>query len=420
MTEPSRVDFYGDTQLTFARLIYRRLAKALRDTPDEREAAIASATEELTATDRVEFRKFKFFVPPLLKRFMTAEEAADLDAALAPRRAKARRLKMFFPVVSDEFSLDPEFLSAVLDLDRGPQIPPGGRFYTIGSCFANNIAVFLKAEGYNADTFQLAEDLNSPISNAFLFELLGRSPAARLELMVDWLGRIFPEMAAADRPKVAAIKLRRLDDLAARLAEADCVVMTLGNVVDFFREGAGPSEPLMDKVFPMFVAMPGADEEGRAKAAALLKKQGASLRLATTEETRQAIAACVAGIRKATKASIVVTLSPVPINAALAVGGTTARSAPEVDCVSKSRLRSALDELMPALQAEHGAVHYYPSFEIVRWIAPNLPMATFGLEDASARHVSGPILEAVCNLFVQRFVRWGEAASSPAVEAAPG
>lgn len=412
MSEQTRVDFYGDTRVDTPRFIYRRLAKALHDKSHDRATAISGTIQELLTSPRQEFRRFKFFVPQFLKKFLTPEELAQMDEALAPRRARAGRMKMVYPYVSDEFSLDQDFLASVLDVDHGPQLPRGGRIYTIGSCFATNIARFLVGAGYDAATFGMAEDLNSPISNAVLFDLLKRPPAERRELVMTWLRQLFPEMAEADLPKVAALKLDAIADLGARLAEADCVIMTLGNVVDFFREDAAPSQPLMEKVLPMFVAMPATQEDARTKAAALLKKQGANLRLATTEETREAIAACVAGIRGATRAAIVVTLSPVPINAVLSLGGTTAKSAPEADCISKSRLRSTLDEMMPALQADHGPVHYFPSFEIVRWVAPTLATPLFGLEDAVARHVSGPVLQAVCSLFVDRYVQWAEPAES--------
>jgi hypothetical protein len=80
--------------------------------------------------------------------------------------------------------------------------------------------------------------------------------------------------------------------------------------------------------------------------------------------------------------------------------------------VSKSRLRSAFEEITPALQAAHGPIHYFPSYEIVRWIAPMLNIPTFGREDGAARHVSGAILDAVCSRFLTEFVQWTAAAAA--------
>jgi hypothetical protein len=41
-----------------------------------------------------------------------------------------------------------------------------------------------------------------------------------------------------------------------------------------------------------------------------------------------------------------------------------------------------------------------------------LPIPTFGLDDAASRHVSSPILDAVCSLFLNRFVQWTEQADA--------
>ena len=65
--------------------------------------------------------------------------------------------------------------------------------------------------------------------------------------------------------------------------------MTLGNVVDFFRDDVEASRPLMEKTLPKFVAMTIEGDHGpNPNAAVRLKKQGATLRLATHAETREA------------------------------------------------------------------------------------------------------------------------------------
>jgi hypothetical protein len=111
-----------------------------------------------------DLRKFKFFIPDALKEVLSAEETAQVTAQIAERAAHAGRLKMVFPHVSDEFSLDSAFLASVFGLDDGPKVAAPGRFFTIGSCFARNIAEYLQANGYQAQTFALFEDLNSSTS----------------------------------------------------------------------------------------------------------------------------------------------------------------------------------------------------------------------------------------------------------------
>lgn len=415
MSDLKKVGFYRGKSPSLPRFVYRRLTRALQAESADREGALSAALQELLTGADPDLRKFKFVLPDFLRRILTPEETTRFRAETATKRAHAAQLKMVFPHVSDEFSLDPEFLGSVLHFESGPQVARPGRFFTIGSCFARNIAEFLRANGVPADTFALAEDLNSPISNAYIFDLLRRTPEVRAEILADWVARIFPELEPAQVQEAAAARGAGLDQLAGQLRAADCVVLTLGNVVDFFREGADAALPLTEKIFPKFVAMPGSEDIGRrASAAARLKKLGATLRLASYQETLEAIEGCIDGVRAITDAPLVVTLSPVPVDSVIGLADCELKSAVEVDCVSKSRLRSAFDEIA-ARRGAKDAIHYYPSFEIVRWIAPLAPIPSFGLDDAASRHVSSPILDAICATFLQRFIRWAPetAATTP-------
>jgi hypothetical protein len=410
MASPTQPKFYADAQLAAVQFIYRRLGKAVKEQPQTREAALDLAIRELSGADP-DLRRLKYFVPPFLRDILDPAEIARLEAAMSSGRRRAARLKMVYPLSADEFSLDAEFLASVLDFSGGPRVRPGGRFFTIGSCFAVNITQYLSANGHAAKTFTLAEDLNSPISNAFLFDILRRAPAERAGAMAAGLRTVFPQMSEADALRVADFKVETITRLAEELDEADCVVLTLGNVIDFFNDAADPAAPLIERVFPKYLAMSvEGDLKANDNAAGRLKTVGATLRMATHAEACEAIGGCIAGIRAITAAPIVVTLSPVPLDAAIGLGGTALRSAIEVDCVSKSRLRSAFEEITPALSAAYGPIHYFPSYEIVRWLAPMLNFATFGREDGAARHVSGAILDAVCSRFLADFVQWTDAA----------
>ncbi|MDB5453728.1 MAG: hypothetical protein JWO33_2306 [Caulobacteraceae bacterium] len=412
MPNSSKVDFYAGKPRSLPRFVYRRLAQALQADPGGRPRALAAALQELLTGSDPDLRKFKFILPDVLKRDLRPDEADQFLAATAARRAHAAQLKMVYPHVSDEFTLDADFLASVLNMDDGPRIEAPARFFTIGSCFARNIADFLARNGHEAKTFALAEDLNSPISNAFIFDILRRPPREQAEVMTGWVRRIFPELSELQAEQAAQQKLQGIGELAAHLRNADCVVLTLGNVVDFFKDDAEASRPVVENIFPKFVAMPGSEDISvRSSAAMRLKKQGATLRLATYDETLQAIVGCLEGIRSVTAAPIVVTLSPVPVDSVIGLAGDL-KTAIEVDCVSKSRLRSAFDEIAPRLRTTQGPIHYFPSFEVVRWIAPMLPIPTFGLDDAASRHVSSPILDAVCSLFLNRFVQWTEQADA--------
>lgn len=419
MQRPEKPDFYGRKPISLARFVYRRLAEALQANPGARQRAIAAAVTELLAGKDPDLRKFKFFVPDALKKVLSADETARVTAEIAERTAHARRLKMVFPHVSDEFSLDPEFLVSVFDLNGGPRVAAPGRFFTIGSCFARNIAEYLQANGYQARTFELFEDLNSPISNAFTLDLMRRTLADQRACLAGWVGTIYPELDQLNVDQTVDGLLGETTRLAKELSEADCVVLTLGNVVDFFKTDAKPSAPLLEKIVPKFVAMsPSEDIAVRASGASRLKSKGAILRLASHTETVEAINCCIHGIRAVSRAPIVVTVSPVPVDSVIGLADPGLRSAIEVDCVSKSRLRSAFDTALPALREAGGDIHYFPAFEIVRWIAPLLAIPSFGLEDAASRHVSSPILDGVCGLFMEHFVKLPEAAKTPSENSA--
>ncbi len=405
MSSDKKVNFYKNKPETLPRFVYRRLAKALLAQPNSRTDAIKAALSELNS-DHPDLRKFKFFIPDALRKILTSEELLQLTEGLADRRAHSRRLKMVFPHVGDEFSLDKDFLESLFELNEGPELPRDAQFFAMGSCFARNIAEYLNANGYKSTTFAFTEDLNSPVSNAFLLELASKSTEGQALDLTRWIRRIFPEYTEAQVNVEKEKRLAEVTSLMNPLAKADCVILTLGNVVDFFQGNDTEAKALQEKIFPKYIALPDTEDVRlSSSAASRLKRQGAVLRLASYSETCEAIQSCIRSIRALTQVPVVVTVSPVPIDSAIGLMESKLKSAVEVDCVSKSRLRSALHEVMVSERATYPLVYYFPSFEIVRWVAPMLELPVFGLNDAASRHVSLPILDAVCSLFLQKFLR---------------
>ena len=93
-------------------------------------------------------------------------------------------------------------------------------------------------------------------------------------------------------------------------------------------------------------------------------------------------------------APIVLTLSPVPLLASYRdISCLTA------DCVSKSVLRVALDRVTAE---DLEAVYYWPSFEIVKWIGPNLPWPAYG-EGGKSRDVNRRLITAIIDAFIETF-----------------
>lgn len=95
--------------------------------------------------------------------------------------------------------------------------------------------------------------------------------------------------------------------------------------------------------------------------------------------------------------TVVFTLSPVPLNATF-----TNRPTIVGDCVSKSVLRVSLEEFFK--QNKDSNVHYWPSFEMVRWVGAHTDIPTL-YEDDTTRHVNNDIVKIIIENFVGRFFK---------------
>lgn len=96
---------------------------------------------------------------------------------------------------------------------------------------------------------------------------------------------------------------------------------------------------------------------------------------------------------------VIVTISPVPLNAT-----SRPMSCVLADCVSKSTLRVAVEYL---LMEKHPQLHYWPSFEIVRWLGAHMDRATFGGEGQwdDARHVPEWVVTEIVDAFIAKAFR---------------
>ena len=95
-------------------------------------------------------------------------------------------------------------------------------------------------------------------------------------------------------------------------------------------------------------------------------------------------------------APIVLTLSPVPLLATF-----RPISCMTADCVSKSVLRVALDEV---LAKNPEGVHYWPSFELVKWAGAAFDWRAYGQD---ARHPQRYLVQCIMDAFVESY--YGEA-----------
>ncbi len=402
------MDFYSGKDRGLPRFIYRNFADAMapQTIPEKRADLVAQLIGFFASLQPSgDWQKMKWSLPPRVRAALTADEQAALDAVLAPKASKRNpRLLEVFPHCADEFSTDITFLDAVFGNTRHGIITQETAVLTIGSCFANNIARFLQSQSFNVTNFPLAEDLNSPFSNAKLLSVCAASDAQRNAYITHWVNTIYPHNAGLDIPAHITKEIKRLDDLRAALQHSEFIIITSGNVLDYFITSGSDGFDIGPAVAPKFLSI-GQDEtiDMRTFMTSKLKEAGAVFRMGNHAEVVQATQAVYQAIRDINPhAHLLFTLSPVPIDSAVGIHQSPRMGAVEMDCISKSLLRVALADRMQAWNAD-SKLHYFPSFEIVRWIGACMDGSIFGAEDAASRHVSQTILSGVYRYFTHKF-----------------
>jgi hypothetical protein len=271
-------------------------------------------------------------------------------------------------------------LSANAPLDRvlGDQIhgwsggPRGimsrrDRTVTIGSCFALNLAYALQREGMDAGSFAFAEDVNNTYANRTFFEkVLAFNESGRDE---EFIGL-------------------SISDCCRQISEAKVLIFTSGTSVGFFDAEKRPIIP----------------KSQSSTVNALFLKQSRARKITVSEnvENLRFIVTAARIINPAIK--VVLTVSPVPLGRSFEVD-----SALIGDCISKSTLRIAVDEV---LDDEIPNVFYWPSFEIAKWVLPHyggtLPGDMFfGAEDEASNHPAKAMVEMIVAAFLTYAVSEG-------------
>ena len=391
------MNFYDGKSKTLPRMLYRYLADEVRtnaaiDIVEKAEGFIKNSKGP-------DFLKMVWRIPDYLRSQLDEKQLNELESFC--HRQNGRRpekvKKHVFPHVSDEFSLSPDFLCEAFDANALTTISGTDVIFTIGSCFARNFSNYLAARGVNCKNFGQSEDLNSPGSNKVLIEYACHIDQEDCKArLLEQVRRIWHDLEPDDIEKIYAQQLQSLQSLKGSLVSATKVIITLGNTVDYYEKDDTDLELLV----PKFLAMSSNEDlRVRESVSARLAKLDTFIRLSNFTEVSRYIHEIYQCIRAVNPdCHITFTVSPVPIDSVLGLQGTNLRAV-EVDCVSKSTIRAALHEVMhgyPEISTD-SKVHYLPSFEIVRWVAPVVGIPVFGAEDAASRHVSSAVLNAVCS-----------------------
>jgi hypothetical protein len=246
---------------------------------------------------------------------------------------------------------------------------------TLGSCFARELRLFLSRAGVDARRFWIPSGLNNTfaILDFFSWCVTGMQTGRGFRYEETESGGIQDWTPEAER---AAYRQA--------FADAGAFVLTLGLAEVWQDRDTGA------------VFWRGVPKE-------LFDENRHVFRLTTVEENVANLRQTIGLVRQVNpSAPIVLTLSPVPLLA-------THRplSCLTADCVSKSVLRVALDQVMADQAAD---VYNWPSFEIVKWMGATVPWSAYG-ENGSSRDVNRRLIGPIIDAFVEAYYRPEDAAA---------
>lgn len=232
-------------------------------------------------------------------------------------------------------------------LPERPLIGPSSRIATFGSCFAEHLANALSRRGLQVHFQKRQETIDNLFSARRHLEELARDP--------DSIG-------------------------SAPFRNVDLFVLSLGVAAAFFDPETGQH------------VLIGGEEKA-------LVSSRYVFRMMSVAENAAHLRALLDSIKiLSPSAAVVLTVSPVPLAATF-----ERPSAVQADAISKSTLRLTAEQIM---HEQRPNVHYWPSFEIVRWlgahVAPHRP-PIFGEEDNATRHVSMWAVDMIMGLFLEKF-----------------
>jgi hypothetical protein len=304
-------------------------------------------------------------IPQLYRKLTDSSVFSDLNVEAPPDAMVRRTVWPAADVLADRdrvaaFLSDEVF--ANVDADIRPLAKEQVHVLTFGSCFAQNLYNRLLARDVRASTLSVEEAVNTTFANRDILRFLHEG---RVNRTAD---AVFGD---ADKAPVR-------DKLLLFLRHASHVVLTVGVApAFFFRNGE-------------YALLSGAREIVR-------NRDQIAWRMTTVAENRDNLAEAIALIREMNRSvTIFLTLSPVPLSTSFSPAGVVYE-----DLLSKATLRVAIAEVM---QAGIERVHYWPSFEAVKWLASHAEWAGFGGDDRITRHPSRWLVDVIIEAFCRRII----------------
>jgi tetratricopeptide (TPR) repeat protein len=238
------------------------------------------------------------------------------------------------------------------------------RFFTMGSCFARNLAKSLNDSGYVSHHMEISEYINTTFAN---------------RVFVDWLSNADVDDAARDRIVELLPPGASRENTLQVIKNSDVFILTLGVAAAFF-----------DRTTGAFVLPRPSALNSRALAEKYLS------RTTSVKENVDNVLHLIAFIRSVSPGiRIVVTVSPVPLLASFEY-----ESAVQADCLSKSTMRLVAHEVVNNSNIQN--ILYWPSFEVFRWAGSNAGNY-YAADDGAAWHVSEEKVAGTIRAFVDMF-----------------
>jgi tetratricopeptide (TPR) repeat protein len=286
------------------------------------------------------------------------------------RKIKAKKSR--YPsteIFTGDFSaLVKNYIAADLMGDDHKFISSETKFFTMGSCFAANISRALTNSGFFCEHLGITEHINTTYANRFFAEWLKQDSVISVSNL--GLNKKFQDLTQGNFTPESTVKA---------IAQADCFILTLGVAPAFFDRDTG--EFVMPK-------------STQITANSLSDKF--YFRTTSVSENVENIKILIDKIRDISPSiKIILTVSPVPLMASFEYDSCVV-----ADCISKSIMRVTAHEIIANSGIKN--IHYWPSFEIFRWVGSHSG-GFYGGDDGYSIHVTEAKVDATINAFIDVF-----------------